>query len=60
MSAKNSNPAFGAHLEPFHGITTFMRLPASRQLEGVVEKMASRALRCLALAHAGRLEKFGA
>ena len=35
MSAKNPNPAFGAHLEPFHGITTFMRLPASRQLEGV-------------------------
>ena len=35
MSAKNPNPAFGAHLEPFHGIATFMRLPASRELEGV-------------------------
>ncbi len=28
------NPAYGAHLEPFHGIPTFMRRPASRQLEG--------------------------
>ena len=32
MSPQNQNPAFGAHLEPFHGITTFMRLPASRDL----------------------------
>ncbi len=35
MSATNPNQAYGAHLEPFHGITTFMRLPASRELEGV-------------------------
>jgi len=35
MDTKNPNPAFGSHLEPFHGITTFMRLPASRELEGV-------------------------
>lgn len=35
MSTKNPNPAYGAHLEPFHGITTFMRLPASRDVEGV-------------------------
>jgi len=35
MDIKNPNPAFGSHLEPFHGITTFMRLPASRELEGV-------------------------
>jgi len=32
MSPKNTNPAYGADLEPFHGITTFMRLPASREL----------------------------
>ena len=30
-----SNPAFGAHLQPFAGITTFMRQPASRELSGV-------------------------
>ncbi|HFQ95294.1 MAG TPA: agmatinase [Anaerolineae bacterium] len=35
MPTANPNPAFGANLEPFHGITTFMRLPASRALEGV-------------------------
>jgi agmatinase len=35
MSEKNPNPAYGAHLEPFHGITTFMRLPASRELKNV-------------------------
>ena len=26
------NPAFGAHLEPFHGIASFMRLPVSHDL----------------------------
>jgi agmatinase/guanidinopropionase len=35
MSPQNQNPAFGAHLEPFQGITTFMRLPASRDLVGI-------------------------
>lgn len=35
MDIKNPNPAFGSDLEPFHGIPTFMRLPASRQLEGI-------------------------
>jgi len=35
MDAKNPNPALGSDLEPFHGIATFMRLPASRDLEGV-------------------------
>jgi agmatinase len=35
VDAKNPNPAFGSELEPFHGITTFMRLPASRDLDGV-------------------------
>ena len=35
MSDKPTNPAYGAHLEPFHGIATFMRLPASRALEQV-------------------------
>ncbi len=35
MNDKNPNPAYGAHLEPFHGITTFMRLPASRELKNV-------------------------
>jgi agmatinase/guanidinopropionase len=29
------NPAFGEHLEPFGGITTFMRQPATREYEGV-------------------------
>lgn len=32
---KNPNPAFGAQLEPFHGIPSFMRLPVSRELKGV-------------------------
>ena len=35
MKAKDPNPAFGGHLEPFRGITSFMRLPASRDLEGI-------------------------
>ncbi len=35
MNTTNPNPAFGSDLEPFHGIPTFMRLPASRDLEGV-------------------------
>jgi agmatinase/guanidinopropionase len=35
MEAREPNPALGATLEPFHGITTFMRLPASRKLEGI-------------------------
>jgi agmatinase len=35
MDTRNPNPAFGSDLEPFHGIPTFMRLPASRQLEDI-------------------------
>jgi agmatinase/guanidinopropionase len=35
MNANNPNPAFGSDLEPFHGIPTFMRLPASRELNDV-------------------------
>jgi agmatinase/guanidinopropionase len=35
METNNPNPAYGSDLEPFHGIPTFMRLPASRDLEGV-------------------------
>jgi len=35
MSPQQSNPAYGAHLEPFSGITTFMRQPARRDLEGI-------------------------
>lgn len=31
----NENPAFGADLQPFMGIPTFMRLPATRDLGGV-------------------------
>jgi agmatinase/guanidinopropionase len=31
----NDNPAFGADLQPFMGIPTFMRLPATRELDGV-------------------------
>ena len=31
----DSNRAFGAHLEPFHGIPSFMRLPVSRDLQAV-------------------------
>jgi agmatinase/guanidinopropionase len=30
-----SNPALGAHLQPFAGIPTFMRRPATRELAGV-------------------------
>lgn len=33
MNTDNPNPAYGAHLEPFGGITTFMRQPASRDLQ---------------------------
>ena len=29
------NKAYGAHLQPFSGIPTFMRLPANRSLDGV-------------------------
>jgi agmatinase/guanidinopropionase len=35
MNTHNPNPAFGSDLEPFHGIPTFMRLPASRELAEV-------------------------
>jgi agmatinase/guanidinopropionase len=35
MDTKNPNLAYGAHLEPFHGIPTFMRRPASRELERI-------------------------
>jgi agmatinase len=35
MDTHNPNPAFGSDLEPFHGIPTFMRLPASRELEDI-------------------------
>lgn len=35
MNSKEPNPAFGADLEPYHGIPTFMRLPASREFDGV-------------------------
>jgi agmatinase/guanidinopropionase len=35
MNTINPNPAYGADLEPFHGIPTFMRLPASRELAKV-------------------------
>lgn len=31
----NDNPAFGAGLQPFMGIPSFMRLPVSRELSGV-------------------------
>jgi len=31
----NDNPAFGADLQPFMGIPTFMRLPATRELDSV-------------------------
>lgn len=30
-----ANPAFGAHLQPFAGIPSFMRQPATRELDGV-------------------------
>lgn len=32
---KNTSPAFGAHLEPFHGIPSFMRLPVTHDLQGI-------------------------
>ncbi len=35
MASNPTNPAFGEHLEPFGGITTFMRQPASRETDGV-------------------------
>ncbi len=35
MTMHNPNPAFGADLEPYHGIPTFMRLPATREFKGV-------------------------
>lgn len=35
MSPNKTNPAFGEHLEPFGGITTFMRQPASREFDAV-------------------------
>jgi len=35
MHIKNDNPAYGAELEAFAGIPTFMRQPASRDLKGV-------------------------
>ena len=31
----NNNPAFGADLEPFMGIPSFMRLPVTRDLDGI-------------------------
>ncbi len=31
----NPNPAFGADLQPFMGIPSFMRLPVTRELDGV-------------------------
>ena len=35
MATKKPNPAFSADQEPFSGIPTFMRQPATRDLEGV-------------------------
>lgn len=35
MHIKNDNPAYGAEMEAFAGIPTFMRQPASRNLEGI-------------------------
>ncbi len=35
MHIKNDNPAYGADLEAFAGIPTFMRQPASRNLKGI-------------------------
>jgi agmatinase len=34
LSEQYENPAYGAHLQPFAGIPTFMRQPASRALAG--------------------------
>ncbi|NTU55391.1 MAG: agmatinase [Anaerolineales bacterium] len=31
----NDNPAFGANLQPFMGIPSFMRLPVTRELKGI-------------------------
>jgi len=35
LHIKNDNPAYGAELEAFAGIPTFMRQPASRNLKGI-------------------------
>jgi hypothetical protein len=35
MHVKNGNPAYGAGLGPFAGIPSFMRQPASRNLDGI-------------------------
>jgi agmatinase/guanidinopropionase len=35
MNTKTPNPAYGAHLEPFGGIPTFLRQPASRDFDGI-------------------------
>lgn len=35
MPQSNPNPAFGAHLMAYAGIPSFMRLPVSRELDGV-------------------------
>ncbi|MBW2705670.1 MAG: arginase family protein, partial [Deltaproteobacteria bacterium] len=35
MHIKNENPAYGAGMEPYAGIPTFMRQPASRNLDGI-------------------------
>jgi agmatinase/guanidinopropionase len=35
MSPDPINPAYGAHLQPFSGITTFMRQPASRKFADI-------------------------
>jgi len=35
MDSASTNPAIGDHLEPYGGITTFMRKSASRNLDGV-------------------------
>ncbi len=35
MSIKNPNPAYGANLDAYAGIPTFMKQPASRNLSGV-------------------------
>jgi len=35
MMTQTTNPAYGEHLEPFGGIATFMRQPASRKFDGV-------------------------
>ena len=35
MHIKNKNPAYGAGLEAFAGIPTFMRQPAGRNLDGI-------------------------